>query len=336
MNREMNADTEKEPSAREAIKIRRYDAESDRAMWDEIVKNSCNSTFLSHRGYMDYHCDRFCDHSLMAERGGRIVALLPANEIREEGTITLHSHGGLTYGGWVKGPAYVDVRDMLEIFAALEKYCRQTGISVIDYKPLPEIYCSRPSADDRYALFRVGATLTECNISCAINLQNDPGFNKQQRRNLKRGLSSGAEIVEMADAREFHALLTSCLRERHGVNPVHSLDELELLKSRFPENIRIFAALIDGTAHAGVCVFDTGNVAHAQYICSDEEGRVEGMLTMLFHRLINDTFASRAYFDFGISNEDHGRYLNEGLCRQKSSLGGSGVAYERYLISYEK
>lgn len=332
----MNADTEKRSATREGIKIRRYDAECDRSMWDEMVEKSCNSTFLFYRGYMDYHSDRFCDHSLIAERGGRVVALLPANETREERGVILHSHAGLTYGGWIKCPKYGDVRDMLEIFGALERYCKKAGISAIDYKPLPDIYRGRPSADDRYALFRAGATLTECNISCAINMQNNPGFDKQQRRNLKRGLSSGAEIVEMADAREFHALLTSCLKERHGVKPVHTLEELELLKRRFPENIRIFAAVRDGRAHAGVCIFDTGIVAHAQYICSDEEGRAEGMLTMLFHRLINDIFASRAYFDFGISNEEHGRYLNEGLCRQKSSLGGSGVVYERYFISYDK
>lgn len=40
------------------------------------------------------------------------------------------------------------------------------------------------------------------------------------------------------------------------------------------------------------------------------------------------------YFDFGTSNESHGLLLNEGLYRQKSSLGGSGVAYTRYVIDY--
>ena len=38
------------------------------------------------------------------------------------------------------------------------------------------------------------------------------------------------------------------------------------------------------------------------------------------------------YFDFGISNEDHGRYLNEGLVRQKSRLGGRGIVYNTFEI----
>lgn len=217
------------------------------------------------------------------------------------------------------------------------------GFAAIDYKPLPDIYTAIPSEEDRYALFRLGARLTECNISCAVNLRSNPGFNTQQRRNLKRGAASGASIRECADAEEFHNLLSDCLRERHGAMPVHSLDELRLLQGRFPENIRIFMAEAPGSdsfdadgkadaAAAGVCVFDTGRVAHAQYICSTEPGRREGVLTYLFEHLMRETFSDREYFDFGTSNERHGQLLNEGLYRQKSGLGGSGVAYERYRI----
>ena len=63
--------------------------------WDEFAATARNATFLHRRGYMDYHADRFTDHSLIA-RGddGRILALLPANA--EGGTLV--SHRGLTYG----------------------------------------------------------------------------------------------------------------------------------------------------------------------------------------------------------------------------------------------
>jgi hypothetical protein len=33
------------------------------------------------------------------------------------------------------------------------------------------------------------------------------------------------------------------------------------------------------------------------------------------------------FFDFGISNEDAGRYLNATLVAQKEGFGGRGVAY---------
>ena len=51
-------------------------------------------------------------------------------------------------------------------------------------------------------------------------------------------------------------------------------------------------------------------------------------MTLLFDHLIKEsTQQGYRYFDFGISNEDHGRYLNEGLVRQKCRLGGRGIAY---------
>ena len=54
---------------------------------------------------------------------------------------------------------------------------------------------------------------------------------------------------------------------------------------------------------------------------------------MLFRHLIDQSKDSGyAYFDFGISNEDHGQWLNEGLVQQKSRLGGRGIVYNSYQI----
>jgi hypothetical protein len=38
------------------------------------------------------------------------------------------------------------------------------------------------------------------------------------------------------------------------------------------------------------------------------------------------------YFDFGVSNEQEGRILNEGLYRFKTSFGAGGVAQEFYEV----
>ena len=74
------------------ISIQRYTPEHKR-LWDEFVAKSKNATFLHFRDYMDYHADRFTDHSLMAfDAKGNVLALLPANIDGD----TLHSHQGLT------------------------------------------------------------------------------------------------------------------------------------------------------------------------------------------------------------------------------------------------
>ena len=60
------------------IQITRYDT-TFKKEWDDFVSNSKNATFLLKRGYMDYHSDRFPDHSLIFTRAGKIFALLPAS-----------------------------------------------------------------------------------------------------------------------------------------------------------------------------------------------------------------------------------------------------------------
>ena len=53
------------------FEIRRYTA--DRAdEWNLFVAASKNGTFLFDRRFMDYHSDRFRDHSLMVYRDGRL------------------------------------------------------------------------------------------------------------------------------------------------------------------------------------------------------------------------------------------------------------------------
>lgn len=316
------------------LTLHRY-SPSDAEEWNAFVGTSRNGTFLLDRAYMDYHSDRFDDHSIIVRKDGRVVALLPANLAKDVDGRVLQSHGGLTYGGWVLPPRHTDEMDVLECFRLLRLYAKREGIDALDYKPIPYIYHRMPSQEDLYAIFREGGMLTERNISCCINLEANPGLNTQQKRNLKRAaLLDALAVYESSDCAAFHNGLASCLQERHGVAPVHSSSELQLLMERFPQ-IRLFmiGEGREGKPQAGVCVYDTGNVAHAQYIWSSPEGRCNGLLTRLFTELFT-VFQSCRYFDFGICNEDHGRYLNEGLYRQKSSLGGSGVIYDRYRINY--
>lgn len=46
------------------LRIERY-GPSYAAVWNDFVGRAKNSVFLFHRGFMDYHADRFADHSLL-------------------------------------------------------------------------------------------------------------------------------------------------------------------------------------------------------------------------------------------------------------------------------
>lgn len=315
--------------------IRRYDAEM-KPLWNEIVKTSRNGTFLIDRNYMDYHSDRFEDFSLVAFRDRQPVALLPANIT---GDRVLHSHQGLTYGGWILPVRHFDMSDFMQMWKCWLLFLKENGIEEIDYKPMPDIYSRYSSQEDIYSLFRSNAGVSEVNVSMALQPQCNPGFNTLQRRLLKKSMKCDVvvrEITEESEIMEFHNLLAACLDSRHGVKPVHSCGELLELRRSFPDKIRFFVSEADGIMSGGICVYDTGIVAHAQYIATTPEGREHGALTAIVNMLINNVYASRRYFDFGTCNERGGRWLNEGLARQKGSFGATPVVYSRYTLSVEE
>lgn len=311
------------------IEIVRYDA-SMAARWDEFVRTSRNGTFLHQRGYMDYHSDRFTDCSLMALHDGKLCALLPANVDGD----TLWSHRGLTYGSWIVPLKHFDATVMLEVMDAAMAWLRANGIKRLVYKPVPHIYHRYPCEEDLYALFRHGARLVEANISTTIDLTCPLPLDRGNKSGANAARKTGIQVGPSDDWKGYWQLLSSLLDERYGTRPVHTLDEMQLLQHRFPHSIVLYTATLDGELLAGVVMYLSMPVAHCQYIGASPRGKDSKALTLLFEYLIGESAKQGyRYFDFGISNEDHGRYLNEGLVRQKSRLGGRGIIYNTFEIT---
>lgn len=309
--------------------IIRYDA-SMAARWDEFARMSRNGTMLHQRGYMDYHSDRFKDCSLVALHEGKLCALLPACI---EGD-TLWSHRGLTYGGWLVPLKHFDATVMVEVMDAACQWMSDNSIKRLVYKPVPHIYHRYPCEEDLYALFRHQAKLIETNISTTIALTCPLPLDRGNKSGANAARKAGIQVGPSEDWEGYWRLLSSLLDERYGTRPVHTLDEMRLLHGRFPDGIRLYAATLDGEMLAGVVMYLSQPVAHCQYIGASPQGKDSKALTLLFDYLIGEAKASGyRYFDFGISNEDHGRYLNEGLVRQKSRLGGRGIVYNTFEIN---
>lgn len=295
--------------------------------WDAFVDNSRNGTFLFRRGYMDYHSDRFTDHSLMAISSGKLVAVLPANE--RDGT--LWSHQGLTYGGWVFGDK-MRAAMMLEVFDAMRGYLTALGsIDRLVYKAVPKIYHRLSSDEDLYALFRSGAQLIRRDIATVIA----PGVRLPLRSgtkgNIKKAVKHGVSPRPSDDLAGYHALLCDVLG-RHGATPVHSLDELSLLMERFPDHIRLYGAYLGGHLLAGALIFETAQVAHTQYLASSDTGRSVGALDLLLDWLICEVYPGKPWFSFGTSTEEGGTVLNEGLIAQKEGFGGTSFVHDFYEL----
>ena len=310
------------------IKIIRYTPDMA-AVWDNFVSGTKNATFLHMRGYMDYHSDRFLDYSLIAFKNGKIIGVLPANRQND----TLFSHKGLTYGSWLIPSKHFDVTTMLTLWEEMTVFLKSDGINRLIYKPVPYIYHDYPAQEDLYAIFRHDGKLIESSISSAIPLTNPLRFDENARRAIRSAQSAGVTVAESSDFEAFWHILSDLLQSRYDTKPVHSIAEIKLLASRFPENIKLMAAMLDGEMLGGTVLYKTRHVVHAQYIAASPEGKKKKILPLVFDHIIshidNDDIN---YFDFGISNEQGGRYLNEGLVMQKDGMGGRGVVYNTYSI----
>ena len=312
------------------IEIRRYTSQQKKD-WNEFVAKSRQGTFLFDRNYMDYHQDRFHDHSLMIYYKEKLYALLPANEITSPAK-TLISHQGLTYGGLLTCNK-MTAELTCETFEAIGNYLKQEGFSKLTYKAIPWIYHKIPSEEDLYALIHVGkASLSAREISTTILLQNKLRFSEQRRRGVNKAKKNSLIIRQSSqeDVLAFWNILNNNLQQKYHTRPVHSNEELQLLMSRFPENIIGYSVLKDEEVIAGTIIFITPQVIHTQYIGASEKGKKEGALDLLFDYLINQKKWNAPYFDFGKSTEDRGNYLNTNLIHQKEGFGGRGVAYDTY------
>lgn len=307
------------------MEIRRYRRE-DKELWNSFVSKARNATFLFDRNYMDYHADRFDDNSFMFYHKGKLKAVLPANVAGD----TLYSHQGLTYGGLLLDKK-ATVEDVLECFDSLNSWLRENGISKVVYKALPWIYQQYPSEEDLYALtWKCKAQLISRNIASTIVIDNKLNFAESRKSGIRKALSLNIEVGESNDVDGFWHVLEDNLGNRYNAKPVHTASEMKLLMSRFPNNIKLYVAKMNGEIVGGTLIYVTPQVVHTQYISASVEGKKHGALDLLFDYIINKVYANCRYFDFGKSTEQGGAYLNEPLIFQKEGFGGRGVCYDWY------
>ena len=306
--------------------------------WDAAVADSRNGTFLFFRDFMEYHSSRFRDASLIfVDDRDRIKGLLPASWHSECGEI--RSHGGLTYGGFVLSPKThaIEVEEMVSL--AVEHYIHEYQANRLVIRPVPYIYHHQPSDDELYWLFRYGARLCASGLASVIELDAPGPLAKQRKRGLNHAMKSNLEVQEVcteddASWRDYWKILTEVLQSRHGVNPVHSLDEIILLVRRFPTHIKLKVVRHPASRQiiAGSVLFLSLPVVHIQYIASTPEGRGIGALDLLFVSLCKE-YAGVSVFrclDFVISTENGGLVLYEGLNRQKEGFGARSVVYQSF------
>lgn len=286
------------------------------------------------RNYMDYHADRFLDNSLLFYSNDNLIAILPCSKKDN----ILVSHGGLTYGGFIVGNSMRQSL-MLECMSNLLNYLKVHSIDRFIYKSVPFIFWGQPGEEDQYALFKSGAHLYKIEASTVINLQSPIEMSTLRKRMIRRARKEGVFVSEELSDKsfvEFIDLLNTVLNEHHGVNAVHTAEELILLHSRFPNNIHLVTARVNNEMIAGTLLYEYGNVVHTQYLAANDKSRKIGGLDLVVSSVIERYRNIKKWLDFGISTEDRGNVLNEGLISQKEGFGGRTVVYKTWEIIVDR
>jgi hypothetical protein len=308
--------------------VRQYETK-DYLLWNTFISEAKNATFLFHRDFMEYHKDRFDDFSLMIFRKEKLIAVLPANRVRD----SVYSHQGLTYGELIYGDK-LKLTSFINAFTAVLKFLLFNQVDKIFIKAIPSIYPTKPSEEIKYVLFLMEAKLIRRDSLSVVDMQQPLKISKGRLEGVKKGIRNNLKIVEEPNFELFwNEIMIPNLEVKYNVKPVHSAQEISLLQAKFPKNIRQFNVYFEGKIVAGTTIFESKQVAHAQYISANETKNELGSLDYLYHHLVTTIFKQKAFLDFGISNEYQGKKVNEGLLFWKESFGASTVVQDFYEVA---
>lgn len=309
------------------ITVKRFNNDSEG--WDSFVSKANNGTIFHTRRFLGYHPEgRFKDHSLEFYKKEKLISVLPAAIIKNDGKEQLVSHPGASVGSFVV-PEDLAFVDALEIVEQLTQYARIKNFNNICLTQPPTIYSRRLSHYIDFALQKNGYNYTRREISSVLFLERTIGenlnkFKSTHQRAVRKAEKSGIVIRQSENFEEFYYILKKNLSIRHNVSPTHTLTELLHLKELFPDKIHLFGAYLEDKMIAGVVNFiATENVVLAFYISHDEEFQEARPINLLFYKIFEWAIQEKfRVFDFGIFsvNEEP----NLGLARFKENFGASG------------
>jgi hypothetical protein len=294
--------------------------------WNSFVAEAKNGSFLFIRDYMDYHRDRFDDHSLVFLRNGRMIACLPAHRMDD----VLSSHRGLTFGGLIMHER-IRLPHVETIFRSLLDYMKSNGFRTLYYRHMPHPYHRLPAEEDLFVLSNLGARIIETKATCVVPAGRPALYSQYLRRDVRRFAGKSLTLRRSFDFDGFMTLCEQYLWRRRGIRPVHSRDELERLANRFPDNIALYVAEQDSEIAGGAVVYHNATCARGQYIGQSPLGQKLRVMPAIYDHILNNVLAAGTMFDFGHSIEPATGLNDENLHTYKEKFGARTI----HIASYE-
>lgn len=313
---------------------------ADDEKWDNfIMKDSINGTFLHSRNFLNYHKNKFKDHSLIIKKNTSIVAVIPGCEVIKGGKKIFYSHQGSTFGGLVINRVYNNIIHIDSSVSILDKYLREQDFDKVVLKNTSEIFCNDNTSLLEYFYFKYGYKNYK-ELSLYIDFEKydsmiENNFSASKRRDLKYSLKYNMQFKILktdSEINDFYKLLVLSLIN-HNTKPVHSLEELiDFKNSRLSDTVKFYGVYYKDNIIAGSMVFNFNNtVFHTQYLASNPSYSNYYPMNFLNYNLIREAYINNfRFFSFGINTEDQGNILNTPLAQFKEGFGTVGSINRTY------
>lgn len=304
-------------------------------LWDDFVLNkSINGTFLQSRNFLNYHPEgRFQDCSLLIfNQKNNLAAVVPACRDSNDAAC-FFSHKGSTYGGILIDKKHYNGDMLLEMIEDIEAYLRVVQFRSLYLKLTPDILCTEsPSLLEYLLYYKNYRQYSELNTYIDLVNYDDhivSNFSQGKRTHITNCLKEELicrTIVLAKEIKELHTILTENLK-KYNVKPVHDFNELIELKQKYiPDNIAFFGGYSKDELIAGAAVFyfQKTKALHTQYLCAKEEfAKLSPMSFMYYSMILEAKKMNYKKVSWGVSTENLGRVLNQGLLKNKESYGST-------------
>lgn len=320
-----------------ALQVVRYNEEWKKR-WDDFVLKSNNGTMFHLQQFLGYHENgKFPWHHLLFMDKKEIVAVLPAAAMGQ----TLESPIGASYGSFVTRD--LDFTSALALVDTFSDYCRDQGFERALLTPPPFIYQKTISQNIDYAFAYRGFTFDKHYISHAIQLGDEnfvAKFQNTARRYVHKYLREHTLRVEISEDYEaFYPILLKN-KQRHGVKPTHTLEELLQLKKLLPYQLTLFLVYKGSKPIAGSLMFDCNSqVALCFYNMLLYEYEQFNPIHAVMYEVVKwATERGRTWVDIGVSQDTHAENQMTpamNLIRFKEKFNAHGILrstfYKRFI-----
>lgn len=306
----------------------------DRAAdWNAFVNNSNNGTVFHRLDFLEYHpSGRFQFLNLMFYKGDELLAVLPGGLSGD----MFKSPMGASFGGFVT-TARLGLQDADAIVKTFIRYCATNHIKEVYLTPPMQIYCNTFNESVDYAMhynhFITLSSLFSSVIDFSL-IHSKDDLSRNTRHKINKAANKGIIIKESNAFDEFYPILLKN-KEKFGIKPTHSLDELEKIDSLLPGMMTLFLAYFENQPIAGELLFNCNKQCVLNFYT---------MHLYDFHNLFPVNYLIEhsirwcnekgfRYFDYGVSADTFSIDPMEpswSLIEFKESMGATGCQRKTY------